>query len=214
VGLARRQAGAQGQQGLGPAQRLDLRLLIETHHDGVRRRIQIEANDVVNLVLGSRVGRELERRHPMRLEGVGAPKAMNRAVGDTGLPGELAGRPMGQTRRRRLQGQGDDLGALPGRDCRRPTRPRPVVQPAHAVLREPSTQPADLHHRVAGALCDLHAGESLHHQQHRPGPATESGRRGGRALQSLQLTPIGLAHGDGAYAIGHGFPPRECHGLY
>ena len=78
VGLARRQPGPQGQQGLGPTQRLDLRLLVQAQDHRARRRIQVEPDHVVDLVLGLRIGRELERRDPMRLERVGAPDLVAR----------------------------------------------------------------------------------------------------------------------------------------
>ena len=51
VGLARRQPGPQRQQRLRPAQRLDLGLLVDTQHHGIRRRIEIQPHHIVNLRL-------------------------------------------------------------------------------------------------------------------------------------------------------------------
>src|SRR5437773_193463 len=192
---------------LGGEVKLDLRLLVETEHHGVRGRIQIQADHVVDLVFGRGISRELERRHSVRLEGMRPPDAMHRAVRDARLPRKVAGRPMGETGRWWLQGPGHDLRALASRDGRRPAGPRPILQPSQAVFREAPPHAADLHHGVAGAVRDLHSGHALSHQQHGPGSSAEPGRRRWRALQPLELTPLRLADDNGANAIGHGFPP-------
>ena len=75
VRLARRQPRAQRQQGGRAAERLNLRLLIEAQHDGVGRRTQVQPHDVVDLVLGGRVGRKLEGLDPVRLQSVSTPEA-------------------------------------------------------------------------------------------------------------------------------------------
>ena len=67
VRLPRGQPRPQGKQRLRSTQRLDLRLLIQAQHHGVRRWIQIQPDDVVDFVLRGRVGRELERRDAMGL---------------------------------------------------------------------------------------------------------------------------------------------------
>ena len=46
-------------------QRLDLRLLIDAHHDGMRGRIHVEADDVADFVDQERIRRECERLAPM-----------------------------------------------------------------------------------------------------------------------------------------------------
>ncbi len=150
----------------------------------------------------------------MGLQGVGSPEAMHSPVGHARLPGEIPGRPLGEAGGGRLQGQRDNLCPLPRGDRRRAARPRPVPQAPHAELGEAATQPADLHHGVAGTGCDLHSRDALGHQQDRPSPPTEPGAHRRRPLQALQLTPIGLADDDGANVIGHGFPPGECQGIY
>ena len=47
-------AGLQRQAQLGAVERLDLRFLIEAEHDGVRRRVDIEPNDVACSDTGTR----------------------------------------------------------------------------------------------------------------------------------------------------------------
>jgi hypothetical protein len=75
VGLARRDPGAHGQQGARPIQRLHLALLVQTDHDRMVGRIQIQADDVAHLLDKLRVGRELERVDAMRLQPEGLPDA-------------------------------------------------------------------------------------------------------------------------------------------
>src|SRR3546814_1556173 len=56
----------QRQAGLGPVERLNLRLLVEREHDGVRRRIDIQHDYVAQLLDELRVVGELELPNPMR----------------------------------------------------------------------------------------------------------------------------------------------------
>ena len=67
-GFGARQAGAQRQNGLRPVQCLNLGLLVDAQDDGIGRRIHVETDDVVDLVLGVGISAELERLDPMRLE--------------------------------------------------------------------------------------------------------------------------------------------------
>ncbi|HSB68840.1 MAG TPA: hypothetical protein VLT62_05870 [Candidatus Methylomirabilis sp.] len=48
--------GAQRQQGLRPVQRLDPRLLIDAEHQGILRRVQVQADDVEELGLEVGIG--------------------------------------------------------------------------------------------------------------------------------------------------------------
>jgi dihydroxyacetone kinase len=53
-------AGLHRQARLGAVERLDLALLIDREHDGMRRRVDIEANDISELLGELRVLGELE----------------------------------------------------------------------------------------------------------------------------------------------------------
>ena len=55
-----------GRPGLGAVEGLDLRLLVEREDDGMARRVDVQADDVLELLGESRVGRQLEAPHPMR----------------------------------------------------------------------------------------------------------------------------------------------------
>jgi hypothetical protein len=69
--LLQRQAGPRS------VERLDLALLIDGEDDGVRRRIDGEPDDVLQLVNEGRIVGQLELPDPMRLEPMSAPDARN-----------------------------------------------------------------------------------------------------------------------------------------
>jgi hypothetical protein len=91
---------------LGAVQGLDLGLLVHRQDNGVGRRIDIEPDDVADLGGELRVVRQLELAHPMRLQPMRAPDALDRADADTGEPGHRFGRPVGRLARRVVQAQG------------------------------------------------------------------------------------------------------------
>jgi hypothetical protein len=68
----------QRQARLRAVERLDLRLLVDRQHDGVRRRVDIKPDDVAQLGGEVRVGGQFELPHPMRLQPVRAPDALHR----------------------------------------------------------------------------------------------------------------------------------------
>ncbi len=67
VGLALRNVGAQGQHRPCPVQRLNLALFIDTEDDRLRRRIEVEPDDVPQLVDKMRILGQLEPRDAMGL---------------------------------------------------------------------------------------------------------------------------------------------------
>src|SRR5665213_3549133 len=67
VGDAFEIAETERQAGLGAFERLDLGFLVDTEHDGMVRRIEIEPDDVPDLVDEQRIRRELEAFRAMRL---------------------------------------------------------------------------------------------------------------------------------------------------
>jgi hypothetical protein len=75
------------QAGLGAVERLDLALLVDREHDGVRRRVDIEPDHVAQLLDELRIVRELELPDPVRLQAVGAPDALDRTGADAGRLG-------------------------------------------------------------------------------------------------------------------------------
>src|ERR1700722_15226487 len=65
------------QAGLGAVERLDLALFIDREDDGMGGRINIETDDVAQLVDEAWVAGEFELFHPVRLQAVRAPDALD-----------------------------------------------------------------------------------------------------------------------------------------
>ena len=107
-GCGARPPRAQRQHRLGPVERLDLGLLVDREDDRPLGRREIQPDDVPDLGLERRVGAELERLDPVRLEARLGPDPLDgRDRGaDPGRhpPSAPVGRPVG----RRLERQGDD----------------------------------------------------------------------------------------------------------
>ena len=96
------------QAGLHSVERLDLAFFVDAEHDGVRRRINIEPDDVAQFVDELRVLGQLELPDPMRLEPMGAPDALHGTDADASCLSHRRARPMRRFARRRLHGQRDD----------------------------------------------------------------------------------------------------------
>jgi hypothetical protein len=70
-------AGAHRQHRLATIERLNLRLLVHTQDDCMLGRRNIESDNVAYLGNEVRIGRELERLHPVRLQTEGTPDALH-----------------------------------------------------------------------------------------------------------------------------------------
>src|SRR3984893_8266127 len=84
VGHRAAAAALHRQPRLGAVERLDLRLLIDRQHQRVLGRIDIEADDVLDLGGKLRIVGQLERSHPVRLEAVRRPDPLYAVMADTG----------------------------------------------------------------------------------------------------------------------------------
>jgi hypothetical protein len=76
----------QGQAGLRPVERLNLAFLVDGQHERLLRRIEIEADDVLNLFEEIGVVGDLEALHLMRLEPVLGPDPLHARVADSPRP--------------------------------------------------------------------------------------------------------------------------------
>ena len=116
--------GLHRQRLLGPVQGLDLGLLVDAEHDRVLRRVQIQPDHVGDLGDQLRVGGELERLRPPRLDPVMPPGPQHRRGVDPQMIGQQPRRPMGdpQPARRRAQRRSQNLGPV-----HRPRPPRPLL---------------------------------------------------------------------------------------
>ena len=133
VGRLLRQPGAHRQDRRGPVQRLDLGFLVDREHHRLLRRVQIQADDVADLGLQLRVGGELERLAPPRLQTPFAPDPRDPHVRDPRPDRSVIGQqPRGPVRdpeplRRRLQRRQHHRDLI---HLRRAPRLGPVIQPA------------------------------------------------------------------------------------
>ncbi len=142
VGVALDLPGPQRQHRLGPIERLDLGLLVDLEHDRPLGRGEIQAHDVADLRLERRVGAELERLGPVRLE-ARSPDPAGPSWGSCHVRCAMpAGAPVGRPVGRRLQREGDDpvavraayVGGWPGRGASaRPARPASAYRRRHSL---------------------------------------------------------------------------------
>ena len=79
VAAALRHPWQHGQNRGSSLQGLDLRLLVDREDRGVRRRREVKADDVADLVEKQRVGRDLEALRAVRLQPEGPPDAVHAA---------------------------------------------------------------------------------------------------------------------------------------
>ena len=95
-------AGLERQTGLGAIECLNLALLIDTEHDRLVRRIEIDAHHVGELFDKAFVPRKLERPLLMRLEAVQVPDPLHRLETKAFGPGHRAATPLRLTWRRSM----------------------------------------------------------------------------------------------------------------
>ena len=159
------------QAGLCAVERLDLALLVDREHDGVRRRVEIEPDHVAQLLDEPRIVRELELPDPVRLQAVGAPDALDRADADAGRLRHHRGGPVGGLRRRIGQRQRDHAFRHLGAERRDARRPGLVTQqPVHPVAHEPRLPAPDAGLRLAGPPHDPGRPEAVGRRQNDASP--------------------------------------------
>jgi hypothetical protein len=117
--------GGKRQDGIEPIQRLNGTLLIHTEDGGVRRRVQIESNNVSRFSFKVRVIADHVMAQPMRLQTITSPDPGHRHVGSSQLPRQAAGAPLRAavigSAPCPLQNPGFQLGSALG--CRTPLMP-------------------------------------------------------------------------------------------
>jgi hypothetical protein len=176
---------------------LDLAFLIHREHDGVGRRIDIEADDLPELVGKGLVVGQLELADAMGLQSMSAPNALHRADADAGRLGHGRRRPMGCFPGRIGTGQGHDpiddrLGQR--RDARRPGL---VAQQAvDAGLHEAFLPAPDYGLALAGLLHDRRRTETIGGQHHDPAAPSMLLRAIAVGYHRFQAATVGSVNGD------------------
>jgi hypothetical protein len=156
---------------LGAVERLDLALLIEGQDNGVGGRIDIKAHHIAQFLDELGIVGELELTHPVRLQPMRAPDALNRTDADADLSRHQRGGPMGGLGGRIALGQRHDpLGDIrPQR--RNPRGPRLVAQqPIEAFRHKPFLLAPDAGFRGAGLAHDLVGADAIGGQKDDLGP--------------------------------------------
>ena len=74
-----------GKARLGAVERLDLAFLVKRQDDGVGGRIDIKANHIAQFLDEFGIGGKLELTHPVRLQPMCTPDALNRTDADADL---------------------------------------------------------------------------------------------------------------------------------
>jgi hypothetical protein len=202
--------GPHRQHRLGALDRLDFGLLVDARHQGPTRRGEVEADDVAHLVDERRVGRELERLHPVRLEAEGAPDPLHGRGGQPAGGGHRARAPVRGVRGRGLERAHQQVGDPLVGDRARGAAARLVPQTLEPVLGEALAPLAD----GVGADPDLAGhgpvGQTLRAAQDDPGPRRQVLRGLAPADQPLQLRPLlWRQRHRRRLALRHGLSPRQ-----
>ena len=124
------------QAGLAPVQCLDLAFLVDGKHDGLLRRVQVQAHHVAQLVGKQRVVRHLEAPHLMGFQFVLPPDAMHRHPGNADLLRHRPATPLRGGNRFAGQCQGQDFLDFVSRQRRYPRRAGlAFLEPFHAAFK-------------------------------------------------------------------------------
>jgi hypothetical protein len=135
------------QSRLGAVQRLDLALLVDREDDGVGRRIDVEADHVLELFGELRVVGQLERADAVRREPVGLEDTLHRSQADASRLRQHPPGPMGRFSWRSPERQVDDaLHRLGRKGLLAGLAGFVTQQPSHALAHE-ALLPAP-HHRL------------------------------------------------------------------
>src|SRR5271169_5304708 len=195
-----------GQNRLGTIQRLNLALFIDTQHQGVVGRVQVEADNIAYLLDEEQVGRDLKAPAAMRLNCKRLEQTMHRRFRNPARLGRFPNAPVGSSsglaRYGALQ-QGGNL-LLIDRAC--PPWTQLVIQPSEAVFHKPLPPLADGRISPVQAAGNLAVALPLRRPQHQPG----TGHQGmGQAARSGQIAQLALLVGG---QLERGFGASGDHG--
>ena len=137
-------------QSLGAVERRDLALLVDRKDDGVRRRIDVKADDIAQLVDELRIVGELELLHPMRLQVVCPPDALDGADADPGRRRHHRPGPVGRLAGRVGERQPDHALGHIGAERRNARGPGIVERPSTATSPFPPSATTTMPRSIAG----------------------------------------------------------------
>ena len=178
------------QERLGPIQGLDLALLVRAQHQRLVRGVEVQPYDVPHLLDEQRILGELERLHPMRLQGKCAPDPAHGGLAQAARVGHGARAPLRRVAGPLFQRPRDHGLHLRVGDAPRGARPGFIEQAVHPPLRKPPPPPPHRLPRHADPLGHGPVGQAGRAGQHDPRALGERlcGLRAPRpALQGVAL---------------------------
>ena len=188
----------QRQSGLGAVQRLNLALFVDRQDDGVGGRIDIEPDDVAQFVDEARIVGQLELAHPVRLQTMGAPDALNRTHAEPRRLRHQDAGPVGRLARRFAKRQRDDaLGRLGAQRLDARGTRLVAEQPVEPLLDKAFLPAPNAGLGLAGSPHDLVRADAIGGQQHDLGPPDVLLRRVAVLNQGFEPTNIGGRNGKG-----------------
>ena len=187
----------QRQSGLCAVKRLNLALFVDRQDDGVCGRIDKEPDDVAQFVDEARVVGQLELAHPMRLQTVGAPDALDRTHAEPRRLRHQDAGPMGRFSGRFPERQRDDALSRLGAQRLDARGTRLVAEQSIEPLLDKALLPAPNAGLGLGrAPHDLVRPDAIGGQQHDFSPPDMLLRRVAVLNQSLEPTNIGGRNGE------------------
>ena len=191
VGHRRAAAGLHGQASLRAVERLDLALLLDAEDDGVRRRVDIEPDDVAQLLDEGRIVGELEGPPFMRRKTVRLPDRLDGRDRQTDRLRHRLRRPMRRLVRRRSMGQPYDLLHCIIGNWRRAGRACLIPKEAVDAFLHKALLPApDRRLRLAGRGPDRVRADAIGAHEHDPRPPNIFLRRVAIGDDALQPTAM------------------------
>jgi hypothetical protein len=153
----------------------------------MRRRLHVETDDVPHFLDQQRIGRQLERLGPMRLQTKGAPDLLNRRAPQAARLGHTATAPVRLAPRRLFERPHDHLLHLRVSHPARRTGARLVIQPVQARANEPAAPFADGHLRHPQPPGHNPVVDAFGTRQNDPGTTRQLRRRARAMGQRVEL---------------------------
>lgn len=174
------------QHRIEPVQGLNGGLLIDAEHRGMRRRVQVQADDIGGLGFEVRIVRGHIAEKPMGLQTMLGPNAGDPHVGEAERGGKSARAPVGRAVAGRFPRPGEDPGFEWGGVIGRRASAMPGVESAQPLGFEAALPAADVIWRARQMLTDGAPAQALIEHHEKPRTLHIGSGRSARAGQRLQ----------------------------
>ena len=181
-----RRSGAHRQHRLAAFQRLNLALLIDTEHQSVLGRADIQADHVAHLLHKVGIVGQSKTLAAVRLQSERSPDACHAVMGKPTALGHRTGAPVCGLCRGLLQGHAHHLGHLLIADAARRSAARQIAQSVEALLQKALPPASRRHAADSHAAGHLRVAQPFAKSKNRLGPADFRLRRMTTSRQLLQ----------------------------